>query len=182
MRFYTALIVALFVASAAAKCLDGSDGKAEENTECSWYNEKSCCSKAFSDALEKSIEAQKEFADKNKCTIDQGCIDQVTLFACGSACSPDFSEAISKGKLNICASFADKLYSSCKDSQIAPVSTSDCGKTVGELYSDSKAMVEKMFGANYDEADSAPACFNAGSIAQPALAVILFAVAALLKF
>jgi len=146
--------------------------EARTNTNCAWYNSKSCCT---SDQANQAAAP----ASDGCAAPSTNCQQLLTLFECGLVCSPDISSAFtSDSKLNLCSKFADHIYSSCSSSMVMD-STGKC-VTLSSLYSDSKSYWGANSGVNYDTTDSPPTCFNAGSLAQPMFFAVVVAVLAMI--
>jgi len=170
----TFIVVACLIASVVGDCLIPGlqTAEARTNTNCAWYNSNSCCTSDQANA------AVAPFSDG--CTAPETkCQQLINLLECGTACSPDISSAIdtSSGQLRVCSKFADHVYSSCSSSQF-PNSQGSC-ETLSSAYSTSKAFWTAQ-GVEYDTTDSAPTCFNAGSVAQPMIALVVLAAIALI--
>jgi len=157
------ILIAIFVAFVSAGCLSPlQTAKTQSNTQCYWYNSNSCCQNP-------SI----TFNSSNCPVPSQGCQDQITLLSCGIICSPQFSSAESGTQIRYCSSFADKIYSSCKNDQF--YQNGAC-KTLGSVYSSGQNYVQSFNGI-YDTTDSSPTCFNSAGT-QTISVALLFALAA----
>lgn len=66
-------------------------------------------------------------------------------------CSPDQYRWFRQGKLHICQSFCDDIYSHCKDAK-------HDGKKIGSAHSDGKSFCEAQYFKVLD--DDAEACFQ----------------------
>ena len=175
MKFlFTVAVVASFFCYAMGTCAGGASGESRTNANCSWYNANSCCSEAIANAAMGGVSGPCG-APETKCQ------ELINLLSCGVACSPDISSAIDGASIKICSKFADHIYSSCSSSKF-PDSTGTC-KVISDAYSDSKTFwTQSVYSAvfTYDTTDSAPACFNAGSLASPMLALTVLALIAMI--
>jgi len=180
MKYLIVVAVLCFISSVTSQCLLGNSPTSANNLNCTWYNAKTCCDEQLADAGASA--AVVEFQGGCSAPATK-CQQLLTLFGCG-ICSPDFTSAISGTTINICSSFVDHVYSSCSDSQFG--GNGNC-QTLSAQYSSSKAWFASgpTFGGAllvYDSSDSSPKCFNAGSVSQPILLLIIAALALLLKF
>jgi len=168
MKSLAILVFCGLVATAYCGCFaPGVTPSAQTNTNCAWYNSNSCCT---------SVEADASTGSDKCANVDSKCTEQANLFACGIACSPDISSAVSGTSLKICSKFADHLYSSCSASEI-PTTDGTC-KKLGDVYKSGQDYIQAI-GMTYDTSDSSPNCFNAAGVAQPAMFLVVAAVLAL---
>jgi hypothetical protein len=140
-------LVALFLISQAVAldCLSGDTGTCSGNEDgaCSWYNDADdCCADTCSDL--KAAEDDETDDEEPPCEVKEKCTDQYNLLSCGAICTPNWtlSEDEDPSVLSVCEKFADKLYSSCKDSEFG--ATADDCKAVSELFDDAEAFVKGL--------------------------------------
>jgi len=124
-------------------------------TYCEWYNQETCCTQSSTVVI--------DFSGGPCANIKQGCADQWALYLC-RFCSPRYSDYLDTeyGKLMICSHFADKIYSSCKNSEIL-MADGTC-KNVGKTWKNGKDFMENAFDNIYT---SDIDCFSSGEQLLP---------------
>eukprot|EP01115_Flamella_aegyptia_P003575 TRINITY_DN1628_c0_g4_i1.p1 TRINITY_DN1628_c0_g4~~TRINITY_DN1628_c0_g4_i1.p1 ORF type:complete len:176 (+),score=97.95 TRINITY_DN1628_c0_g4_i1:51-578(+) len=168
-KLFSVIVLLGLASTVLGGCLNPlATAEKRELSSCQWYNDKTCCTDQTVPNKDDATKAEEGCAE-----IKEGCADQAFLYACGAACSPDFSDYIDGTSIKICKKFANKFYSSCKDAEIKDESGS-C-KKIKDEYADGKEFAEKGLGATYVDGDSG--CFNAAGLTQPLVALVAAAVA-----
>eukprot|EP01119_Soliformovum_irregulare_P003639 TRINITY_DN1446_c0_g1_i1.p1 TRINITY_DN1446_c0_g1~~TRINITY_DN1446_c0_g1_i1.p1 ORF type:complete len:171 (-),score=11.12 TRINITY_DN1446_c0_g1_i1:54-566(-) len=158
------LIFACFIGLIAADCIIGTPHK-DDLEYCYWYNDNTCCS------IDLGNTNNTKFTGCSQ--IEAGCSQVLNLYGC-FLCSPDASTWTTGGlfstRVNVCSAFGDRMYRSCKGSQVRTGVLSSSCKLVGDVYADGKDFVENFLGQSYTESGT---CYNGatGLIASMALLI-----------
>eukprot|EP01119_Soliformovum_irregulare_P019611 TRINITY_DN624_c0_g1_i1.p1 TRINITY_DN624_c0_g1~~TRINITY_DN624_c0_g1_i1.p1 ORF type:complete len:173 (-),score=33.48 TRINITY_DN624_c0_g1_i1:51-569(-) len=156
----------VIIGCVVADCVGGIKPTKQSLTSCYWYNDNSCC----------TPETVTDLNTGQLGTIfgqmSQGCKDQFNLLFC-AACSPDASSwanfdigtntTIDDVAIKICAKFADKFYSACKDESVQG------SQTIGSVFPDAKSFFAATQFLQYSETEP---CFNEASVLFPLAAII----------
>lgn len=125
---------------------------------CQWYNGNTCCGDG-------SLTADLNFPFIRDCPKPSPeCEELLTFYQC-RVCSPDYTDYLdSNGRLRICESFGDKMYSACKDSRF--FIGGEC--ILVKDFESTKQFVEEAFpiGQVYTNEEE---CFNAAQRMVPSL-------------
>ena len=118
--------------------LPGSERKPKEAyslSNCTWYRESSCCTRT---EVTSSFLGMPHLA-----TSSDDCRNRMNYMMC-YFCSPDQYKWLREGKVHICKSFCDDIYTHCKDAKYD-------GNSIGTKYSNGKHFCEAQFFQVVDE-------------------------------
>lgn len=110
----------------------GDERKSKESyslSNCTWYRERSCCTRT---------EVTSTFLGMpHIATSSEDCLNHMNYMMC-YFCSPDQYKWFKDGKLHICKSFCDDIFTHCKDAEYD-------GKSIGSRYSSGSDFCEAQF-------------------------------------